>query len=251
MFKKVTRAYERIPAITAPLFMALFTGASLTTHMRRKASSKEHVAAKALPEVGLTKDVVAALPRTSYYANGRSMESMNVILIGTKTELRNLYKLSGWYEALPVSFVNLLRCILAIKLRMQFLHGPVTPLYVGFTQQGLAFQKPTSLNRFEQRHHMRLWKTRFVAPSGQPIWIGQASYDKGIKQAGSLIKVPIHEIDGDLDAERDLLRHDLIAGGGIDYGYIRLEAAHTGENGFGDAFTSDGRAMVVGVQKSA
>src|SRR4051812_32663143 len=122
MFKRIIRATERIPAITAPLFVALFGGLSLATHMRRKASTKKQQTAKALPAIGLTQQVIAELPRKSYYANGKAMESMNIIMIASKAEIRQLYKSGGWYEALPVSFLSLLRAQLALIFKMQFLH---------------------------------------------------------------------------------------------------------------------------------
>jgi len=247
MFKRFLRAIERIPAITAPLFVALFGGFRIGLRLRQKYSRPKNVRTRALPAIGLTKEIVDELPRHSFHASARPMESMNIIMIGTKSELRRLYAAAGWYEALPVSFWNLLRAQLSIMLNAQFLRGPVTPLYVGINQNDLAFQKPTTINKFRQRHHMRLWKTQYHAATGQPIWIGQASYDIGIKQTGSLIKVPAHEIDPDINAERDLLRSDLLAAGGTDYGYIKLQDEHKGINAFDDKFFADGRAAVVGV----
>ncbi len=251
MFKRALRAIERIPAITAPLFVALFGGLRVGMRMRQKNLDPKNVRTRAVPAIGLTKEVVAALPRQSFHASAKPMETMNIILVGKKSELRQLYKLAGWYEALPVSFWNLLRAQLTLMFNGQFLRGPVTPLYVGINQQDLAFQKPTELNKFRQRHHMRLWKTRFKANTGQPIWIGQASYDIGIKQTGSLVKVPVHEVDADLNAEREVLRGDLLAAGGVDYGYIKLQDAHSGVNAFGDDFEADGRACVIGAPHEA
>lgn len=248
MFKRVLRAFERIPAITAPFFVALFGGLRVGFRLRQRQMNPKHVRTRALPAIGLTKEIVDELPRHSYHASARPMESMNIIMIASKPELRQLYKDSGWYEALPVSLWNLLRAQVCLMLNAQFLRGPVTPLYIGISKQDIAFEKPTELNKFRQRHHMRLWKTRFTAATGQPIWIGQASYDIDIKQTGSLIKVPVHQIAADINAERDYLRGDLLAAGGVDYGYIKLQDAHKGKNAFGDSFAADGRACVIGVQ---
>lgn len=250
MFKRFIRAIERIPAITAPLFVALFGGFRIGMRLRQRRLVPKYVRTRALPSIGLTKDIVAELPRHSFHASAKPMESMNIIVIGTKKEIRNLYILAGWHEALPVSLWNLLRAQLSIMFNGQFLRGPVTPLYIGINQNDMAFQKPTGMNKFRQRHHMRLWKTAYHAATGQPIWIGQASYDIGIKQTGSLIKVPVHEIDPDLNAERDILRNDLLSAGGIDYGYIKLQDEHKGVNAFDDKFFADGRAAVVGIDLS-
>jgi len=251
MFKQSLRAIERIPAITAPLFMALFGGFRLVLRLRQKSIKDRLAKGRALPSIGLTKEVVAKLPRESHHASSRPMETMNIIVIGTKTEIRQLYFMAGWYEALPVSFWNLLRSQVTIMFNSQFLRGPVTPLYVGMNQHDLAFQKPTELNKFKQRHHMRLWKMSFTATTGQPIWIGQASYDVGIKQTGSLVKVPVHEIDDNLNTEREILKRDLLAAGGVDYGYIKLQDQHKGVNAFGDDFFADGRACVIGAPNEA
>ena len=255
MLKRAIRVTEKIPAITAPLFMVLFGLVRLLS--MEAVAEPEKSTSSVLPKLGLTREVVGQLPRCCRYANGSPMESMNVIIIGTKQEVRSLYQASGWYEALPVSLLTLFRAHMAIILNTQFLRGPVTPLYVGARKQRLAFQKPTALNKFRQRHHMRLWSTQFITPAGRPIWIGQASYDVDIKHIGSWLKFPVHQIDGDLDAEREVLRADLRAGGGTNHGYLRLQSAHRGSNVFNDEFTSDGRAFVIeapqvnsGVQKA-
>lgn len=249
MLKKALRVTERIPAITAPLFMVLFGLVRLLSSESIVESKK--LTPKVLPRLGLTKEVVDRLPRFCSYPNGSSMESMNVILVGSKSELCKLYDNSGWYKALPVSMWTLIRAHFALVFGGQFLHGPVTPLYVGGRQQQLAFQKPTDINQFKQRHHMRLWKTSAKTPQGRNIWIGQASYDIDIKHVGSWFKFPVHQIDGDLDWEREVLRADLLAGGGVDHGYLRLQPPHTGENIFDDHFKADGRAFVIEAPHSA
>src|SRR5581483_6385350 len=109
---------------------ALIGAFSLLRRHRRNAAVISHPQSRTLP-AGITKKVMAVLPRHSYHANGKPMEPMNIVVLGEKRAVRQVFAAAGWYEALPVSFWNLLRAQLALVFNASFARGPVTPLYVG------------------------------------------------------------------------------------------------------------------------
>jgi hypothetical protein len=137
-----------------------------------------------LHKVGLSRDVYLGLPRLSYLAGGRPMEWMNLVLVGQGRDIEQTLQAAGWYRAREVAPWSIGRAFWAILTHGQYLHGPVTPLFVGKQVHAFGYQKPTESHAFAQRHHARFWQTEFTDELGQPIWIAHASFDKGIKGHG-------------------------------------------------------------------
>ena len=68
-----------------------------------------------------------------------------------------------------------------------------------------------------------------------------ASFDEGIEFAGAA-KLPTHHIDPDIDAERSYIIGSLRAGNAP---FLQVVKPELGQNASGDAFFTDGRAVVI------
>ncbi|ASR11520.1 hypothetical protein CHY08_31150 (plasmid) [Rhizobium leguminosarum bv. viciae] len=128
--------------------------------------------------------------------------------------------------------------------------GVVGPLFFDGRKQDLAFEKPVGRSA-DERHHIRLWRTATVGADGQPLWLGSASFDRGVGVSHDTGQIT-HHIGPDLDAERELVIGDLKAAGQISMTYERagVGATKDGRNGGGDPYFTDGR-ILVGVLRSA
>lgn len=188
---------------------------------------------------------VKKLPLYSENLNGETMEPINFIYIGSQREIEQLFLSRGWYIADPPTISNTLRALAVSFQDHQYLKAPVTPSYLEAKPQDLAFEQPTQSDTLRQRHHTRLWRTDYRLPNGSEIWVATASYDTGIKFADS-IKLPTHHIDPNVDAERSYIVASL---GLRNISYLQVVNAQVGKNASGDVFFTDGRAVVVDLQK--
>lgn len=114
--------------------------------------------------------------------------------------------------------------------------------------QDLAFEKPVG-DSADRRHHVRFWQTDTVGDDGRPLWLGSASFDRGVGLSHDTGAIT-HHIGPDIDAERDFLIGDLRAAGELisTSELAGIGATKTGRNGGGDPYFTDGKA-IIGVLK--
>ena len=120
--------------------------------------------------------------------------------------------------------------------------APVSTLLYDGRKQDLAFEKPVGESA-DQRHHVRFWRTKPAADDPRPLWLGAASFDRGVGLSHDTGQIT-HHIGPDLDAERDNLMRDLENAGQLQstYEIPGSGATTTGRNGGGDPFFTDGEA---------
>jgi len=124
------------------------------------------------------------------------------------------------------------------------LDAPVSPLLFEGRQQDLAFEKAVGKSA-DERHHVRFWQTKSSGADGQPLWLGSASFDRGVGFSHDTGQIT-HHIAPDVDAERDLVIGDLQAAGQLSstYEIAGIGATRTGRNGGGDPYFTDGKALI-------
>lgn len=122
--------------------------------------------------------------------------------------------------------------------------APVSPLTYEGRPQDLAFEKPVG-GSADKRHHVRFWRTSNTGPSGANLWLGSASFDRGVGISHDTGEIT-HHIGPDLDAERDGLILDLKTTGQIASTYeIRgIGPTKNGRNGGGDPYFTDGNVVI-------
>jgi hypothetical protein len=122
--------------------------------------------------------------------------------------------------------------------------APVSGLPFEGRAQVLAFEKPVG-NSADRRHHVRFWQTDMTGDDSRPLWLGSASFDRGVglsHETGAIT----HYIGPDIDAERDFLVRDLPDAGMLSSteDIAGIGATGSGRNGGGDPYFTDGKAVV-------
>lgn len=184
-----------------------------------------------------------ALPRSTHTSSGIPGDPINIVFIGGQQQISSSFQAAGWLVPDPIDAQSMAKIAAASLTHSSYPTAPVSNLYVFGHPQDLAFELPT--NDVANRGHIRLWKSSMVV-SGEPVWVGQASYDQGIELSATN-KLPTHHVAPAVDLERDAVGADLLKTGMV---VSETTAAFTtpifaGRNGGGDFYESDGDALVI------
>lgn len=183
-------------------------------------------------------------PRITKTKDGHPGDPLNVALIGTEEQLRQIMQAAGWFPAAKLGLRSDLKIAADTVLSRPDEEAPVSNLYLFGRKEDLAFEQPVGDNP-RQRNHVRFWKTDDVDGDGRPGWIGAASYDERVGLSHTTGQIT-HHIAPDVDKERDHLFDDLKRTGELAEFYT-VDGYHTkleGRNGGGDPWHTDGRLFV-------
>ena len=157
------------------------------------------------------------IPRFTRATDGFYVDPVNIILIGSKDELQNVFKKIGWSGVDSIKIKSVIKMIKAFILKKGYSRAPFSPLFLFGRKQDIGFQKSID-NSPRKRHHVRFWATnanRIIDPldikywtKKQKInhdkaftWIGAASEDIGLAFTKLTYKVS-HKVDPNVDEER-------------------------------------------------
>lgn len=175
-------------------------------------------------------------------------DPINVGLVGSKEQVMRAFHAVGWDPADRITLRSSVDIGLSVVLDRPDLDAPVSPLFFEGRKQDLAFEKPVG-NSADERHHVRFWLSQQAGADGGPLYLGSASFDRGVGFSHDTGQIT-HHIGPDLDAERNLLMSDMRKAGQVTstYDIPGIGATTTGRNGGGDPYFTDGKAL-VGVLK--
>ena len=181
---------------------------------------------------------------TTTTALGLAGDALNVGLEGSRDEVLCAMRAAGWRPADPVTLSSSLKIADSVLLRRAYLTAPVSDLYYDGRRQDLAFEKAAGVSP-KERHHVRFWLALAKGDSGDPLWLGSATFDRSVGVSHYTGQVT-HHIAPDIDAERDLLAGDLAAAGMVETAYwvTGVGATVFARNGGGDAYFTDGEIAV-------
>ena len=179
-------------------------------------------------------DLPQMLPKQSYAEDGRPMEPVNLVLIGSKEDIRRAFQRRGWKIAERLSLRSALRAVWALIGNRSYPRGPFGWGYVEGRRQDLGLERETEIHSFRQRHHIRLWRTPLR------LQVATASFDVSASWSSSL-GVPVHHIDPKLSREGSYIRHQL----GVPSRYLQLGRRQKIHNADGDPMSWDGRALLL------
>ena len=171
-------------------------------------------------------------------------DPINVGLVGTKEQLIRSFAAAKWDPADKITVRSSVDIGLSVVLDRPDLDAPVSPLLFDGRKQDLAFEKPVGRSA-DERHHVRFWMTTSLEPDGRPLWLGAASFDRGVGVSHDTGEIT-HHIGPDVDADRDLVIGDLQKAGQVSMTFERVGIGHTdsGRNGGGDPYFTDGQALI-------
>jgi len=175
---------------------------------------------------------------------GIAGDPINVGLVGSRVEVVRAFGLAKWDTADAVTLKTAVEIGESVLFDHPYPDAPVSPLLFEGRPQDLAFEKPVG-GSADQRHHVRLWRTGRTMPDGRPLWLGSASFDRGVGLSHDTGAVT-HHIAPDIDGERDFLMRDLATAGILrsTSGIAGVGATDHGRNGEGDPYFTDGKAIV-------
>ncbi len=190
-------------------------------------------------------------PRITKTGDGHPGDPLNVSLIGTEDEVKEIMQAAGWFPAKALGIKSDLKIAADVVLSRPDDEAPVSSLFLYGRKEDLAFEQPVGDNP-RHRNHVRFWKTPTPdsASGDRPVWIGSASYDERVGLSHTTGQIT-HHISGDVDAERDHLFDDLRRTGDLSETYV-VKGFHKtleGTNGGGDKWYTDGD-LYVGIIKS-
>jgi hypothetical protein len=188
-------------------------------------------------------------PMVTSTEQGIPGDPINVGLVGSKEQVIRAFAAAGWDAADKVTLRSSVDIGLSVVLDRPDLDAPVSPLFYEGRKQDLAFEKPVGRSA-DQRNHVRFWQTAKPVEGNGPLWLGSASFDRGVGLSHDTGQIT-HHIGPDLDAERDLVIGDLDKAGQVSRTYEMpgIGATKAGRNGGGDPYYTDGKVR-VGVLKA-
>ena len=188
---------------------------------------------------------LAALPMVTLTAQGIPGDPINVGLVGNDKDVLCAMQAAGWYPADRVTLRSSIEIAGSVVLDRPYHDAPVSPLYYLGRREDLAFEKPSGRSP-DHRHHVRFWKVLEQGEEKRPVWLGDATFDRGVgisHYTGAIT----HHIDADIDAERLRLTTDLEAAGMVDakYQVTGIGPTVAGRNGGGDLYYTDGEVWIL------
>ncbi|MBP1874733.1 hypothetical protein J2Z19_004466 [Ensifer adhaerens] len=200
-----------------------------------------------LPDIWLFRDrsrIDSLSPMVTTTEQDIPGDPINVGLVGSKEQVIRAFAAAGWDPADKVTLRSSVDIGLSVVLDRPDLDAPVSPLFFEGRKQDLAFEKPVGKSA-DERNHVRFWLSNQPAEGGGSLWLGSASFDRGVGLSHDTGQIT-HHIGPDLDAERNLVMSDLQKTGQIasTYEIPGIGATKTGRNGGGDPYFTDGKALV-------
>lgn len=188
---------------------------------------------------------LASLPMVTRTSDGIPGDALNVGLVGSKEDVFRAMNAAGWFPADPITLRSSIEIVSSVAFDRPYHDAPVSPLYYEGKKEQLAFEKPDGTSA-DRRNHVRLWIVLDKGTDDRPVWLGSATFDRGVGLSHDTGQVT-HHIAPDIDAERDLLMRDLRDAGMVRTFFQISGVGPTlfGRNGEGDPYYTDGEIHVA------
>jgi len=164
------------------------------------------------------------VPSYTMTGDGLPGDPVNLVLVGTLTQLRAAFAAAGWSEADRLNLTSTWRMVKAFLFNSPYPHAPFSTLYLFGRGQDIGFQKCLG-NSPRRRHHVRFWalsaahetslgKARFWRSAKPPLsdarvlWVGAGTKDTGFSLTRLTFKIT-HATDSDTNVERDFIIAEL------------------------------------------
>ena len=173
-------------------------------------------------------------------------DPLNVALVGTEAEVETAFQRAGFARAAALGLRSDLGIGESVILDRPDPTAPVSDLFLFGRRQDLAFEQEVGGSP-DQRHHVRFWLSKQSGEDGRPLWLGSATFDRGVGVSHRTGQIT-HHIAPDIDAERDHVIDALTRAGQLVSWFDVSGVGPTlnGRNGGGDRYFTDGE-MAVGL----
>jgi hypothetical protein len=187
---------------------------------------------------------LAGLTMVTRTAQGIPGDAINVGLVGSKEDVLCAMHAAGWYPADPITLRSSLAIVGSVVLDRPYRDAPVSTLFYQGRAEDLAFEKPDGTSA-DRRQHVRFWEVLKRGDEGRPVWLGSATFDRGVGLSHLTAQVT-HHIAPDIDAERNQLTADLKTAKVVEaiYEVSGVGPTLNGRNGEGDRYYTDGEIKI-------
>jgi len=189
-------------------------------------------------------EAVDALPYWTYSKRQpQPMDLVNLLFVGSREEVDRAFAAAGWIGSRANSMRATVAAIRAVVEERGFPDAPMRTLLLDGREPDLRLQE--SLDTFEKRDHLRIWK-RNGELDGRPMWASAATRDVGTTFGMHPFGFT-HEVQSDVDLERDKVIHDLVFAGCVDsVAYVpRPEGVRETGQDYRKGVSTDARVAVV------
>ncbi len=178
-------------------------------------------------------------------AQGIPGDPLNVGVVGSKAQVAYAMTLAGWKPADAITFRTSVEIGLSVVLDRPYADAPVSNLFLDGRKQDLAFERLVD-GSADRRHHVRLWHILDKGVEGHGVWLGSATYDRGVGVSHDTLQIT-HHIDPDIDRERDFVITSLKDAWIVQQTYqvTGTGPTLTGRNGEGDSYYTDGEITIA------
>lgn len=193
---------------------------------------------------------LAHAPMVTETPEGIPGDPLNVAVVGERADVDAAFAAAGWTAARALGLRSSVGIVESVVLHRPDPEAPVSTLVLFGRPQDLAFERQVGASA-KERHHVRLWQADGLSEGGAPLWIGAATFDRGVGLSHRTGQVT-HHIAPDVDTERDVVMEALAAGGRVVRRFQVTGVGPTlaGRNGGGDRYFTDGE-MTVAVLRAA
>lgn len=187
---------------------------------------------------------LASKPMITLTKQGIHGDPINIGLVGSKQEILIAMKRAGWFPADAITLMSSFKIGSSVVFNRAYPAAPISNLYYEGKPQALGFERAEG-NSAKRRHHMRFWLSLQTGAEGRPVWLGAASFDRGVGLSHYTLQIT-HRVAPDLDAERDLVMADLEKAQVLQtiYRIAGIGPTADGHNGGGDPYFTDGDVAI-------
>ena len=188
------------------------------------------------------------IPRFTEDIIGTRIEPINTIIIGREDDLLRAFSEAGWQRAQPLGLRSSIALLIDELLNRADPNAPGLPAFLAAEPNDLTFERPTPLGTARERHHLHLWTTSMKV--GQfTVWVGTVHLD--VTGRATKLNLPFHQIDPDVDRQRDDLLADLQQSSCFRRSsVIAVAGPLKGQNSIHSTFFSDGNAQELWIDCS-
>lgn len=188
---------------------------------------------------------LAGKPMLTATAQGIPGDPLNVGAVGAKEQVIVAMTRAGWKPADAITLRSSIGIGLSVLLDRPYADAPVSSLYLAGQRQDLAFERLDGRSA-DRRHHVRFWQVLDQGVEGRGVWLGAASFDRGVGVSHDTLQIT-HHIAPDLDQERDFVIASLTGAGVVaqTYQVTGIGPTLNGRNGEGDPYFTDGEITIA------
>jgi hypothetical protein len=167
-----------------------------------------------------------SVPSFTITGDGLPGDPVNIVLMGTLSQLRAAFAIAGWTEADRLGLASSWRMARAFVFNSPYPSAPFSTLYLFGRGQDIGFQKAID-NSPRKRHHIRFWALSFARAEetlgtasfwlnadrppddADVFWVGAGTRDTGFSLTKLSFQIT-HATDSDTNTERDYIIAELM-----------------------------------------